>query len=86
MKTKKVFIPRGAIACSMHQSINNWNINAMKRWNKFNPEKIKQMIDLLCDVKQKSMVPIVPGNIFAEIWNLKKIFRRKRIFCQRLNL
>lgn len=62
MKTRKNFIPRGATACSMHQSIVNWDINVLMHWNKFSPDKIKEMVDLLCDVKQSNTeVEAPPG-------------------------
>lgn len=51
MKTKKIFIPNGATACLLHQSIDNWNVNVLKQRNKFTPDKIKEIIDLLCNVK-----------------------------------
>lgn len=63
MKKRRIHIPRGATACSIHQSIDNWNVNALKRWNKFTPNKIKEMIELLCNVKQKNTIAeLIPGN------------------------
>lgn len=56
MKTKKIFIPHGATACSVHQSIDNLNENVLKRRSKFTPDKIKEMLDLLCNFKQKNTV------------------------------
>lgn len=62
MKIKKIFIPRGSRACSWHQSSDNWNFDAFKLKNKFSTDQIEEMINLLCDLKPKSVSAIEPGD------------------------
>lgn len=49
----------------MHRSIDNWDGNVLKCKNKFTPDKITEMIDLLCNVKQKNMLPEAQSGNFA---------------------